>query len=95
MSREERIFKLPDASFNLSPNALSRKGTVVVVMWYKKLHYFVTNTSFKDTSITKVNSKIIIASVRPEPRRKTFEEPVHISWNSTELVFKVIVIFAL
>ena len=95
MSKEERIFKLPGASLNLSPNALSKKRTVVVVMWYKTLHSFMTHTSFEDTSNTKVSSKIIIASVRPEPQRKTFEDPVRISWNSTELVFKVIVIFAL
>ena len=88
LSREKRLFKFPDASFNLSSNALSPNGTVVVVMWYKTLHYFMTSTSFKDTNNTKVNSKIIIASVRPEPRKETFKEPVHISWNSTELVFK-------
>ncbi len=88
MSREERLFKFPDASFNLSSNALSQDGTVVVVIWYKTLHSFMTSTSFKDTNITKVNSEIITASVRPKPRTETFEEPVRISWNSTELVFK-------
>ncbi len=88
LSKKERLFKFPDASFNLSSNALSPNGTVVVVMWYKTLHSFMTSTSFKDTNITKVNSEIITASVRPEPRTETFEEPVHISWNSTELVFK-------
>ncbi len=88
LSREERLFKFPNASFNLSPNALSKNGTVVVVMWYQTLHSFMTNTSFEDTNDTKVNSEITIASVRPEPRTETFEEPVRISWNSTELVFK-------
>ncbi len=57
--------------------------------------FFMTNTSFEGTSNTKVNSEIIIASVRPEPRKETFEEPVRISWNSTELVIKVTIIFAL
>ena len=96
MSGEERLFQFPNASFNLSPDALSNiSGTVVVVMWYKTLHSFMTNTTFKDSSNAKVNSEIIIASVRPEPRREWFKEPVRISWNSTELVIKVIIIFAL
>ncbi len=34
--------------------------------------------SFKDTNNTKVNSKIITISVRPEPRTETFEEPARI-----------------
>ncbi len=64
-------------------------------MWYKTLHYFMTNTSFKGTNNAKVNSEIIIASVRPEPQKEMFEEPVRISWISTELVGKVTVIFEL
>ncbi len=96
MSGEERLFKFPDASFDLSSDALSNTSkTVVVVMWYKTLQYFMTNTSFEDTRNAKVNSKIIIASVRPEPRNEGFREPVRISWSSKELVIQVIVDFAL
>ncbi len=95
MSQKERLFKFPDASFNLSSDALSNtSGTVVVVMWYKTLQYFMTNTSFKDTSNAIVTSKIIIASVRPEPRNEWFREPVRISWNSKKLVIQVTVDFA-
>ena len=54
-----------------------------------------TNASFKGTNNAKVNSEIIIASVRPEPQKEMFEEPVRISWISTELVGKVTVIFEL
>ncbi len=85
---KERLFKFPDASFNLSPDTLSNtSGTVAVVMWYRTIHSFMTNTSFSDTHTNaNVTSKIVIASVRPEPRKKTFKEPVRISWSSTELV---------
>ena len=87
LPREGRLFKFPDASFNISPDTLSNtSGTVVVVMWYRTLHYFMTNTSFKDTRNAKVNSEIIIASARPKQRKEWFKEPVRISWNSTELV---------
>ncbi len=63
-------------------------------MWYKTLHYFMTNTSFKGTNNAKVNSEIIIASVRPEPQKKMFEEPVRISWISTELVGIKLLLFS-
>ena len=96
LSEKARLFQFPNASFNLSPDTLSNtSGTVVVVMWYKTLHSFMTNTTFKDSSNAKVDSEIIIASVRPEPSKIPFKEPVRISWNSTELVIKVIIIFAL
>ncbi len=96
VSAEERSFKFPDASFDLSSDALSNtSGSVVVVMWYKTLQYFMTNTRFEDTTNAKVSSKIIIASVRPEPRNEWFREPVRISWSSKKLVIQVTVDFAL
>ena len=90
LSGEESLFKFSDASFNLSPDALSNtSGTVVVVMWYKTLHSFMTNISLKDTyTDTDINNEIIIASVRPKPPEE-FKEPVRITWKSTELVIQV------
>jgi hypothetical protein len=89
LSGEESLFKFPDASFSLSSDAFSQYGTVVVVMWYKTLHSFMTNTSLKDTHTdTDINNEIIIASVRPTPPEE-FKEPVRITWKSTELVIQV------
>jgi hypothetical protein len=88
-SREGRLFRFPGASFNLSPDALSNtSGTVVVVMWYKTVHSFMTKSFYGNHTHAKVSNEIIIASVEPKPRKKTFEEPVRISWNSLELVIQ-------
>ena len=89
---EERTFKFSNASFNLSPDALSETlGTKVAVMWYKTMHHFIRN-SFKGNPIYgEVNSEIITASVRPTLESKLFREPVRMTWNSVESVIKIIV----
>ena len=92
---EERTFRFPNASFNLSSDALSKtSGTKVAVMWYKTIHDFISN-SFEGRPVLygKVNSKIITASVRPTPEPKQFKEPVRMTWNLIEMVIKVIVAF--
>ncbi len=90
LSGEERLFKFPDTSFKLSSNALSNtSGTEIVVMWYKTLHSFMTNTSLTVTHTnTDINNEIVIASVRPKPPEE-FKEPVRITWKSPELVIQV------
>jgi hypothetical protein len=90
---DETLFKFPDASFSLSSNALAQYGTVVVVLWYKTIHSFLTNTFHDDHIYVKLNSKIITASVRPEPTTESFAEPVRISWNLKELVIQVYFVF--
>ncbi|CAB4014871.1 adhesion G -coupled receptor L2-like [Paramuricea clavata] len=85
LSREERIFKFPNASFNLSPDALLKEsGAVVVILWYKTIHYLIKNTSSGDNIYAAISSKIITVNVRPE-RKVKFSEPVRISWDLAEL----------
>ncbi|CAB3980610.1 adhesion G- coupled receptor D1-like [Paramuricea clavata] len=85
LSAEERLFEFPDASFNLSPDALPQSsGAVVVVLWYKTINSFLTTSLHDDHSYAEINSKIMTASVRPEPKDK-FLQPVRISWNMKEL----------
>ncbi len=92
LSQEEKQFQFPDASFKLSPNALpSKHGAVVVVMWYKTIHSFLT--TFHNDLNGKLNSKIITASVRPKPTTESFEEPVRISWRIKELVIQDYFVF--
>ena len=84
LSKRE-TFKFPNASFSLLPNALATKSdAVVVVLWYKTINSLLRNGDQIDG---KLNSKIITASVQPEP--ETFAEPVRISWNVEELVIQV------
>ena len=79
-SKEERLVNFPDATFNLSLDALPKhSGALVVVMWYRTMH------SFHDAKDPRITSRIISASVRPEPRIK-FKTPVRISWDMKELV---------
>ena len=74
----ERLFTFPYVSFNLSSSALPLNfSAIAVVMWYKTLHSFLTNT-FNDNE--EIKSKIITASVRPKPTEK-FSQPVRIIWN--------------
>ena len=90
VSHEERSFTFPEASFNLSSSALPlNSSAIVVVMWYKTLHSFLTNILHDNEEI---NSKIITASVRPEPREK-FSQPVRISWNIKKLVSPLLLTF--
>ena len=91
-SREKVSFIFPNASFNLSSDALSTtSGTEVVVLWYRTLHHFINNSFNGSPVYGKVKSEIITASVQPRPP-KHFEEPVHITWNTTDVVTKVIIL---
>ena len=83
---EEALFKFQDSSFKLSPAAIPQKsGAVVVIFWYKTLHFFLKTKSSHDYG--KICTKIITASIRPKPDpRKTFLPPVRISWNAKRLV---------
>ncbi|CAB3980612.1 adhesion G- coupled receptor D1-like [Paramuricea clavata] len=80
---EDTSFKFQDASFNLSSSALQRKsGVIVVVLWYKTINSFLTNSFHDNQSYARLNSKIITASVRSaEPKNFT----VRINWNIKEL----------
>ena len=90
LSAEERLFEFPDASFNLSLDALPQSsGAVVVVLWYKTINSFLTPSLHDYHSYAKINSKIMTASVRPAPKDK-FLQPVRISWNMKELVIQVL-----
>ena len=86
LSEEERLFKFQDSSFKLSPAAIPQKsGAVVVIFWYKTIHFFLKTKSSHDYG--KISTKIITASIRPKPDpRKTFLPPVRISWNAKRLV---------
>lgn len=87
-SNEDRIFKFPNTSFTISPDALPKySGAVVVVVWYKTLNLFLTG-NYDDVNNYTINSRIVSASVQPEPIR-SFEEPVRISWNEGELVMEI------
>jgi hypothetical protein len=93
LSEAERLFKFPDASFNLSPDALPQSsGAVIVVLWYKTINSFLTTSLHDGHSYAEINSKIMTASVRPEPKDK-FLKPVRISWNMKELVIQVYFVF--
>jgi hypothetical protein len=93
LSKEERLFEFPDASFNLSPDALPQSsGAVIVVLWYKTINSFLTTSLYDGHSYAEINSKIMTASVRPEPKDK-FLKPVRISWNMKELVIQVYFVF--
>ena len=88
--RKKESFMFPNASFNLSSDALSTTtGTKVVVLWYKTMHQFINNSVNGSPNYGKVNSEIITASVQPRPP-KQFEEPARITWNTTDLVTKLI-----
>jgi hypothetical protein len=90
LSPEERLFKFPNASFNLSPDALRKEsGAVVVILWYKTIHSLIKNTSYGDNIYAAISSKIITVNVRPEQRVK-FSQPVRISWDLAELVIKAL-----
>ncbi|XP_028400846.1 fibrillin-3-like [Dendronephthya gigantea] len=81
---QERVFNFPNTSFILSPDAIrNTSGAVVVVVWYKTLNLFLTNIDYDGSNHT-VNSKIITASVRPEPKM-SFKEPVRIIWDGKGL----------
>ena len=91
---EERAFRFPNASFNLSSDALSKtSGTKVAVMWYKTIHLFISNSFEGHPDYGENNSEIITASVSPTPEPKQFEEPVRMTWNLMEMVIKVIAVF--
>jgi hypothetical protein len=93
LSAKERLFEFPDASFNLSPDALPQSsGAVIVVLWYKTINSFLTTSLRDHHSYAKINSKIMTASVRPAPKDK-FLQPVRISWNMKELVIQVYFVF--
>jgi hypothetical protein len=95
LSMKDRLFKFPDASFNLSPDALPQEsGAVVVVMWYKTIQSFLRNSFYGDNIYAEVKSEIITASVQPTPRVK-FLIPVRISWNTTELVIQFTFVYDL
>ena len=88
--RRKSLFMLPNASFNLSSDALSKtSGTKVVVMWYKTMHHFINNSFNGSPIYGKVNSEILTASVQPRPP-KQFEETVRITWNTMDWVTKVV-----
>ncbi|XP_028410393.1 adhesion G protein-coupled receptor E1-like [Dendronephthya gigantea] len=81
---QERVFNFPNTSFILSPDAIrNTSGAVVVVVWYKTLNLFLTNIDYDGSNHT-INSKIITASVRPEPKM-SFKEPVRIIWDGKGL----------
>jgi hypothetical protein len=88
---EDTSFKFQDASFNLSSSALQRKsGAIVVVLWYKTINSFLTNSFHDNQSYARLNSKIITASVRSaEPNNFT----VRINWNIKELVIRIYFVF--
>ena len=93
LSAKERLFEFLDVSFNLSPDALPQSsGAVIVVLWYKTINSFLTTSLHDGHSYAKINSKIMTASVRPEPKDK-FLKPVRISWNIKELVIQVYFVF--
>ena len=88
LSPEERLFKFPNASFNLSPDALRKEsGAVVVILWYKTINSLIKNTFHGDNIYAAIRSRIITVNVRPEQKKK-FSEPVRISWDLAELVIK-------
>ena len=82
---KEKSFIFPDASFNITPNALHlQSGAILVVIWFKTIHSFFTNTIDSD----EIRSKIITASIRPEPTEK-FSQPIRLSWSIQNLVIQV------
>ncbi|XP_028400849.1 adhesion G protein-coupled receptor E1-like [Dendronephthya gigantea] len=84
LSPQNSLFNFPNSSFTLSPDALSNDcGAVIVVVWYKTLNLVLRKSGFNG-DYHAIKSRIIIASVQPEPRMP-FKEPVRISWDATEL----------
>ncbi|XP_028410390.1 adhesion G protein-coupled receptor B3-like [Dendronephthya gigantea] len=83
LSPQNSLFNFPNSSFTLSPDALSNDcGAVIVVVWYKTLNLVLRKSGFNG-DYHAIKSRIIIASVQPEPRMP-FKEPVRISWDATE-----------
>ena len=89
LKQEERLFHFPNASFDISSDALPKdSGAVVAVAWYKTLNGFLTDSLYDKGDIdSDIDSTIISASVRPQPKRD-LEEPVRISWDTKESVLK-------
>ena len=86
ISHEEALFQFQDTSFTLSPAALPQESdAVVVVLWYKTMDSILKTKISHDYA--KFVTKMITASVRPEPRRR-FATPVRIRWNTTRLVIQ-------
>ncbi|XP_028412665.1 adhesion G protein-coupled receptor L1-like [Dendronephthya gigantea] len=85
---QDRLFNFPNASFNISRDALPKNsGAVVVVVWYKTLNSFLTKNIY-DGNNYAIKSRIISASVRPEATRIPFKEPVRIHWKENVFVMK-------
>ncbi|XP_028410420.1 CD97 antigen-like [Dendronephthya gigantea] len=85
LSYEENLFDFPNASLNLSPDALPKEsGAVVVVIFFKTLNSFLVDNFYTDDKYADVNSSIISASVQPQPKT-LFKEPVRISWETEKL----------
>ena len=89
LSSEENLFKFPNASLNLSPDALPEdSGAVIVVILYNTLNFFLVDNFHTDDKYADVNSSIISAGVQPQPKTP-FKEPVRISWETEKLVMKI------
>ena len=90
LTQEERQFNLSASSFHLSRDALPKKsgsGSIVVVIWYKALNLFFTNSFTSADSLEgEIKSQIITARIRPKPSAVHFEEPVRIVWDTVKLV---------
>ncbi|XP_028412672.1 CD97 antigen-like [Dendronephthya gigantea] len=84
-SPQDRLFNFPNASFNISRDALPKNsGAVVVVVWYKTLNSFLTKNIY-DGNNYAIKSRIISASVQPEATRIPFKQPVRIHWKENVL----------
>lgn len=87
---EDRRSSFPNASFFVSSDAIPKEsGSLAVVVWYKTLNSFLGESFHSSHTYTKIKSKIITASVRPQSKILEFTQPVRIIWDSNEEVVKV------
>ncbi|XP_028410340.1 adhesion G protein-coupled receptor E2-like isoform X3 [Dendronephthya gigantea] len=86
LAQGEGLFTFPNASFNISRDALPKDSrAVVAVVWYKTLSSFLVDKVHAEGDTEgSIKSTIISATVRPQPLKTPFKEPVRISWETSE-----------